>query len=135
MGIDFVEAAIERAKKNAADEGLSIDFRVGSALELGKLSDRFDNAIDSGLFHVLPLDGEDRYASGMHSVLRPGGRLFLLGFSDAEPGTHGPKRLTRAHLERVFAKGWTIESIEPAVLETVGHHKDAQGLFAVIRRD
>jgi hypothetical protein len=40
----------------------------------------------SGLFHVFGDDDRRRYIEGLASVLKPGGRLFMLCFSDAEPG-------------------------------------------------
>ena len=48
---------------------------------------RFDNVIDSGLFHVFNAEDRQRYVEGLKTVLMPGGRLFLLCFSDEEPGT------------------------------------------------
>lgn len=49
--------------------------------------------------------------------LKPGGKLFLLCFSDEEPGDHGPRRITRREIEGAFAEGWAIESIEPSRFE------------------
>jgi hypothetical protein len=50
-------------------------------------------------------------------VLEPGGRLFLLCFSDEQPGAQGPRRVALAELEAAFARGWIIESIEKATFE------------------
>jgi hypothetical protein len=55
--------------------------------------------------------------SQVASVLRPGGRLFLLCFSDAEPGDQGPRRVSRKEIEDSFADGWVMESIEPTRFE------------------
>ena len=33
-----------------------------------------------------------RYVEGLTTVVKPDGRLFLLCFSDDEPGTQGPRR-------------------------------------------
>ena len=51
--------------------------------------------IDSGLFHVFSNEDRQRYVEGLASVLRPGGKLFLLCFSDEEPGTQGPRRVSK----------------------------------------
>ena len=51
---------------------------------------------------------------GLAHVLEPGGRMFLMCFSDEEPGTEGPRRISRAELHDSFAQGWEVESIEPA---------------------
>jgi hypothetical protein len=50
-------------------------------------------------------------------VLEPGGRLFLSCFSDEEPGTDGPRRVSRQELYDAFADGWEVESVQPARCE------------------
>lgn len=55
--------------------------------------------------------------AGLAAVLKPGGRLFLLCFSDKEPGDQGPRRVSRQEIEDVFAQGWVIESMEPSEYE------------------
>ena len=45
--------------------------------------------IDSGLFHVFNDEDRRRYVEGLATVLKPGGRLFLMCFSDEEPGDAG----------------------------------------------
>jgi cyclopropane fatty-acyl-phospholipid synthase-like methyltransferase len=59
------------------------------ALALKDLPEVFDSVIDSGLFHVFSDEDRKRYVGGLATVLKPGGRLFLLCFSDEEPGTRG----------------------------------------------
>src|SRR5919106_716171 len=90
-GIDFVEEAIRRARVKAAERGLSAEFLIKDALMLGDWGERFATVIDSGLFHVFSDDDRRRYVEGLARVLNPGGRLFLMCFSDAEPGTEGPR--------------------------------------------
>ena len=51
-GIDFIEEPIRRAQRKAAERGLQVTFLVKDALALKEWSERFDNVIDSGLFHV-----------------------------------------------------------------------------------
>ena len=50
----------------------------------------------------------------MSTFLKPGEKLFLLCFSDQEPGTQGPRRVSRTEIEDAFAEGWAAESIEPS---------------------
>ena len=109
-------------------------------LALVDMSERFDNVIDSGLFHTFTDENRPRYVAGLRSVLKPGGRLFLLCFSDEEPGTQGPRRITQQELASAFSDGWTVESIEPAVFETAPNPDISfspggpKAWFAVIRR-
>ena len=116
-GIDFLPEPIERAKQKAADRGLKATFLVLDALALKDVPEVFDSAIDSGLFHVFSDEDRRRYVEGLASVLKPGGRLYLLCFSDAEPGTQGPRRISRREIEDTFSSGWEIESIEPSRFE------------------
>lgn len=116
-GIDFLADPIRIAKQKAVERGLTATFLVMDALALKELPEVFDNAIDSGLFHVFSDEDRQRYVEGLASVLKPGGRLFLLCFSDAEPGSQGPRRVSRAELDDVFSKSWEIESVTPSRYE------------------
>src|ERR1700752_2794614 len=51
-GIDFLEEAIERARRKAVERSVSVTFLVKDALALTDWGERFDAVIDSGLFHV-----------------------------------------------------------------------------------
>ena len=42
----------------------------------------------------------------------------MLVFSDRQSGTLGPRRISQAEIRASFAEGWSILSIEPAILET-----------------
>jgi cyclopropane fatty-acyl-phospholipid synthase-like methyltransferase len=116
-GIDFLDEPIQRARRKAADRGLAATFLVKDALTLKDWTDRFDNVIDSGLFHVFSDADRRLYVDGLGAVLMPGGRLYLICFSDAEPGTQGPRRVPKKELHDAFAQGWSLESIEPSRFE------------------
>lgn len=140
-GIDFLAEPINLARQKAAERGLTATFLVMDALALKELPEVFDNVIDSGLFHVFSDDDRRRYVEGLASVLKPGGRLFLLCFSDAEPGDQGPRRVTRKELNDAFADGWVIESVVPSQYEVRPDPKDMSFLqggpmawFVVARR-
>jgi SAM-dependent methyltransferase len=125
-GIDFLEEPITRARRKAAERRLTASFFVMDALALKDLPEVFDNVIDCGLFHVFSDDDRGRYVEGLATVLKPGGRLFLLCFSDEEPGTQGPRRVSKKELHDAFAVGWVIESIEPSRYEVRPDLKDLQ---------
>lgn len=116
-GIDFLAEPIRLAKQKAAERGLTATFLVMDALALKEMPEVFDSAIDSGLFHVFGDDDRRRYVEGLGSVLKAGGRLFLLCFSDEEPGGQGPRRVSRKEIEHAFAGGWVVEGIEPSRYE------------------
>ena len=123
-GIDFLAEPINQAKQKAADRGLTATFLVMDALSLKDLPEVFDTVIDSGLFHVFDDLDRHRYVEGLATVVKPGGRLFLLCFSDQEPGTQGPRRVSSKEIRDAFAEGWVVESIEPARFETRPDMKD-----------
>ena len=140
-GIDFLEVPIQRAQRKATERGVQAAFLVKDALTLKDWSVWFDNVIDSGLFHVFSYEDRRRYVEGLATVLKPGGRLFLLCFSDEEPGTQGPRRVSKKELYAAFAEVWKIESIEPVRVEVRPDLKDIsfseggpKAWFVVVRR-
>src|SRR5262245_43971161 len=141
VGIDFVDEAIRRARAKATERGPSVEFLVKDATALGDLGERFASLIDFGLFHVFSDEDRRRYVRGLAEVVEPGGRLFLLCFSDEEPGTEGPRRVSRQELYDAFADGWEVESVQPVQVEVNPEFtevKFSQGgpraWFAVVRR-
>src|SRR5579871_2198416 len=140
-GIDFLQLPIERAKKKATERGAAVTFLVKDALTLKDWSERFDNVVDSGLFHVFSDEDRKKYVDGLATVLKPGGRVFLMCFSDEEPAGQGPRRISKKELHDAFAQGWSIESIEPIRIEINPNFKDfplseggPKAWFAVVRR-
>jgi cyclopropane fatty-acyl-phospholipid synthase-like methyltransferase len=140
-GIDFVEEAIRRARRKAAERGLAVQFLVKDATALADWGERFATVIDCGLFHVFSDDDRRRYVEGLAHVLEPGGRLFLMCFSDEEPGNEGPRRVSRQELYDAFADGWEVESVHPAQCEVHPEFTEVtfseggpKTWFAVIRR-
>jgi cyclopropane fatty-acyl-phospholipid synthase-like methyltransferase len=118
-GIDFLEEPITRARRKATERGLPVEFLVKDALTLADWDQRFDTVLDSGLFHVFDDASRARYVTGLSHVLRAGGRLLLLCFSDAEPGDFGPRRVKQPELRQAFSTGWHIESIAPVQFDIV----------------
>jgi SAM-dependent methyltransferase len=111
------------------------------ALSLPELGKVFDNALDCGLFHGFADDDRQRYVAALATAIKPGGHLFLLCFSDQEPGTEGPRRVSQAELRAAFATGWTIESIAAFRFDVVSDYQPRfspggpKAWLAVIRRD
>jgi SAM-dependent methyltransferase len=141
LGIDFVDEAIRRARAKAADRGLAVEFLVKDATALAGWGERFASVIDSGLFHVFSDVDRRRYVRGLALVVEPGGRLFLLCFSDEEPGTEGPRRVSRQELYDAFGDGWEVEWVQPVQVEVTPEFtevKFSQGgpkaWFTVVRR-
>jgi SAM-dependent methyltransferase len=121
LGVDVSPLALEQARAKAAARGIpaaaggqigKARFEVADALSLVDLGLSFDTVIDSGLFHVFDDDRRARYVASLASVLHPGGHLYLMCFSDRQPGTIGPRRVSEDDLRAAFGNGWTILAIQ-----------------------
>jgi len=141
LGIDFLEHPIQEARRKAGERGLHAEFTQRDALTLTALDRRFDSVIDSGLFHVFSDEVRVRYVAGLACVTKPGGRLFLLCFSDEEPGTQGPRRVPERDLREAFAEGWVVEEVRAARFEVRPDLEDipfsdggSKAWFSVVRR-
>jgi SAM-dependent methyltransferase len=120
VGVDLAAEAVARAAAKAASRGLAADFLVRDALDLPALGRTFDVALDVGLFHTLGDDDRPRYAASLAAAVCPGGRAFVLCWSDRNPFGFGPRRVTRRELRSAFsrASGWRVEAIVEETLET-----------------
>jgi cyclopropane fatty-acyl-phospholipid synthase-like methyltransferase len=141
VGIDFVPEAIRRARRKAVDRDLAVEFLIKDATSLSDWNERFATVIDCGLFHVFSDGDRQRYVEGLAHVLAPGGRLYLVCFSNKEPGNDGPRRVSRQELCDTFADGWIVESIEqvqieisPAFTEVKFSDGGPKAWFAIILR-
>jgi len=117
LGVDVSPLAIERARGKAAARGIEARFEVADVLTLGDLPLTFDTVIDSGLFHVFDDENRARYVTSLASLLRSGGRLYLMCFSDRQPGTLGPRRVSQDELRAAFRDGWTVVAIQADTFE------------------
>jgi ubiquinone/menaquinone biosynthesis C-methylase UbiE len=83
-GIDLSPEMIDRARRNAEEEGLRVDFRVGDAAALDWADETYDLVVARHLIWLLP-DPERGVAEWLR-VLRPEGRLALIEGKWAENG-------------------------------------------------
>ncbi len=136
VGVDVSPRAIERARHKAGERGIAVRFEVADALRLGELGLTFDTVIDSGLFHVFDDADRARYVTSLASVLEPGGTCYLMCFSDRQPGTMGPRRVSQEELRAAFSDGWAVTAIVAEAFEVnpgLGT-PTAQAWLATIRR-
>jgi 2-polyprenyl-3-methyl-5-hydroxy-6-metoxy-1,4-benzoquinol methylase len=117
-GVDFTPIAIERARNKATERNLNVTFLTRNALELHTLGRTFDTVIDSGLFHVLNDEERPRFVTNLASVLHRHGTYFMLCFSELEPGSYGPRRVTQSDIRNAFDRTWHINYIRPAQMES-----------------
>ena len=117
VGVDVSPRAIDRARRKAGERGIAVRFEVADALRLGELGLTFDTVIDSGLFHVFDDADRARYVTSLASVLPSGGTCYLMCFSDRQPGTMGPRRVSQEELRAAFSDGWAVASIVAEAFE------------------
>jgi SAM-dependent methyltransferase len=118
-GIDFLPGPIEVARAKAAAAGVPVNFLAMDALAIGEIPERFDAVTDCGLFHTFDDAGRSAYVAALARLLEPGARVFILCFSPAEPGEHGPRRVSEEELRAAFSSGWVVEAIDPARFEVI----------------
>jgi demethylmenaquinone methyltransferase/2-methoxy-6-polyprenyl-1,4-benzoquinol methylase len=80
VGCDFSEPMLDLAREKAADRGVPVRFEWADALELPYDEGRFD-AVTVG-FGVRNFADHERGLSEMARVLKPGGRLVILEFTE-----------------------------------------------------
>ncbi len=117
VGVDASDKAIARAREKARQQGARLDLLAMDVNKVAGLRKPFDAVVDCGMFHTLNDTGAAAYAAMLAKVLRPGGTLHILCFSNEEPDWGGPRRISRAMLEERFA-GWWLDTLQPARFET-----------------
>ncbi|MGA3114157.1 MAG: class I SAM-dependent methyltransferase [Syntrophobacteraceae bacterium] len=118
VGTDIVPTAVEKALSKAKKRSLDATFLVWDALRLQELQRRFNTVIDSGFFHVLPDKKRPVFVESLASVLGPGGSYIMICFSEHEPGSWGPRRVTQAEIRESFKQGWSVDYIREAIFDT-----------------
>ncbi len=133
-GVDAASNAIAKARKKAQDRRITATFTVRDALNLHLIGKTFDTVIDSGLFHVLSDLERPCFARNLSEVLVPGGRYYMLCFSEREQGEYGPRRVTQAEIRETFTDGWSVEWIREARFENRWSTEGARAWLSSILR-
>ena len=133
-GIDSAPTAIAIAAGKARERGLTARFLVWNALQVAALDEQFDTVIDCGLFHIFADDDRRAFVDNLRAVIRPGGRYFMLCFSDRQPGDIGPRRVTQDEIRASFSDGWQVDAIEPATIDITSDPTGARAWRAAITR-
>lgn len=132
-GIDLVGDAISDAKKKVAERHVKVNFLVGDVLKMDQLfrEAEFDIVIDSGLFHEMTDEERPDFAQQLHRVLKPGGKYFMLCFSDKELGDCGPRRISKAEIEGTFTPLFDIIYIKDSAFHSRIRHSNSEAYSAL----
>lgn len=92
-GVDYSEKAISIAQERNAKEHLPITY---VRADLTQLSDslpanQFDLILDYKVAHHLPEDKLSKYVEACHALLKPGGKIILICYSDKDTDAAGGK--------------------------------------------
>ena len=135
-GIDLASMALETAERKARDRRLPARFLRHDARKLAELGESFDTVLDCGLFHIFADDDRIDFVDSLRSALVPGGRYFMLCFSDRQPGEDWPQvhRVTRDEITATFADGWRIDSIEDSTIDITTDPAGIRAWLAALTR-
>jgi cyclopropane fatty-acyl-phospholipid synthase-like methyltransferase len=135
-GVDLASTALRVAEAKARDRGLSARFLHHDARTLADLGESFDTVLDCGLFHVFGEQDRASYVESLRSALGPGGRYFMLCFSDRERTGRWAHvhRVTRAEIADAFAEGWRIDTVEPATIDITTDPDGIRAWLAAVTR-
>lgn len=79
-GVDYAEAAIEKAKARAIEAGVQADFIVDDLTNLRHISGSFDFLLDYGVLDDLRLHQREPYVKNMLALTHPRSCYLLWGF-------------------------------------------------------
>jgi ubiquinone/menaquinone biosynthesis C-methylase UbiE len=132
-GIDLSEIAVSDARAKAAELHVNVNFVVGDVLRMDQLfkESEFDVVIDSFLFHTFKDEERPIFAKQVYRVLKPGGKYFMLCFSDKDPAGPGPRRISKAEIEHTFTPLFKIIYIADSSLVANTGKREAYLLSAV----
>ena len=120
-GIDGSATAVERARENARNAGVSVNFQVADATKLDGLDGRFDTVVDCAFYHTFSTDPELQrsYVQALHRATKPGARLYMFEFGAHDiNGFSMPRALSENDFRDVLpAGGWEITYLGPTTYQ------------------
>lgn len=133
-GVDAAPSGIAIAARKARERGLAVQFLVHDVFALAGLERQFNTVLDCGLFHCFPDEERPALVDSLRAVMPEGGRYYMMCYSELEPGTAGPRRVTAAEIEASFAAGWRIDTLRRTCMEVALAPGTASAWFAAITR-
>ncbi|MBM3284705.1 MAG: class I SAM-dependent methyltransferase [Candidatus Aminicenantes bacterium] len=111
-GVDISPTAVRIARERCARRKVSCDYFAGDVLAL-RTDRKFDFVFDRGCFHHIPKVAKPDYVRLVSSLLKKGGHLFLLCFSEKNPPF--AKNLTKDDIRAYFSGTFRIIFIKDSV--------------------
>ncbi len=111
-GVDISGTAVRIARERCQKRKLRCTFEVGDVLKFS-FKGPFDFVFDRGCFHHIAKKEKPTYIASLKRLLRPGGKFFLLCFSDKNPPFK--KNLTKEDIRHYFGRDFRIHFIKDSV--------------------
>jgi cyclopropane fatty-acyl-phospholipid synthase-like methyltransferase len=128
VAMDASPVGVAKARRLAAERGVTVDFRVADILTWTWTPDVHD-AVVAIFIQFLTPDQRAVVFEGMQRTLRPGGRLLLHGYRPEQValGTGGPSDPAHMYTEELLLDAFggmqidRLESYDAAIEEGTGH--------------
>ena len=116
VGLDLSAVAVERARRLAAERGVSAQFAAADLSEFAGFDERFDTAVDSAVFHSMPIALREPYMRRLRAALRPGARFYALVFAAEAFPRHefGPRAFTESELREAAGAHLAVDEVRAA---------------------
>ncbi|MBI2186375.1 MAG: class I SAM-dependent methyltransferase [Acidobacteria bacterium] len=111
-GIDFVEAALRKARRKAAAAGVRVRWIRDDVTNVGShVSPGIRLFADNGCFHALSDDRRAAYVQAVTAAAAADASLVIAAFGE-NPRRRGPRGVDGSEIERRFAEGWRLVASE-----------------------
>jgi len=112
---DVSQTAIDKAKKRAEQEGVSVDFVQGDIIQ-DRIEGQYDIVLDRACLHCLDPEHWPAYVANVKQALRPGGLFVLKCLSDAQKGSSYSHKFTEEEIAGLFSSDFDIHMMSDTVL-------------------
>jgi 2-polyprenyl-3-methyl-5-hydroxy-6-metoxy-1,4-benzoquinol methylase len=138
--IDVSPVALEKARKLAAERGVTIDFEQADILDWNWPQATYDLVV-AIFIQFAPPPERDRIIAGIRRSLKPGGLLIMQGYTPkqiefATGGPANPANLYTADLLRDWFGDWDILHLaeHESVISEGSHHHGMSALIDLVSR-
>jgi ubiquinone/menaquinone biosynthesis C-methylase UbiE len=104
-GVDFSSVAIEKANMRVADNVDKPEYIVGDVTNLKNIDNQFDVSYDVGCFHCLNEEGQQKYVSEIHRLLKPGASHLIWAMDSSPSGI----KLSPKYIKQTFGEHFKLD--------------------------
>ncbi|MEV0694511.1 class I SAM-dependent methyltransferase [Streptomyces sp. NPDC050388] len=110
-GVDVSPQALKAARTLSGFYGVDVDWVEADVLETGLPAGEADLVHDSFIFHNIRPEARSAYVAEVARLLKPGGRMAVVGFSDHMVPGSGPIRLTSDDILSAFLPHFAVDEL------------------------